>query len=116
MKKLLFLMVVGFGGAMVVKGGYVTINPDNQIVVAGHQVPLPESVQNSPFLGVVMSMAHLPATPQPAAADARAGAVQPSRPALPSVTSVTATYNANAPRSGPANGSDQLSAAAKAIH
>ena len=56
MKKLLFLMVVGFGGTMLVKGNYVTISPDNQVRVAGWAVPLPASVQSSPVLGMVSTM------------------------------------------------------------
>src|ERR1700675_4463249 len=53
MKKMLFLMVVGFGGAMLVKGGHVTITPENQLRVAGYNVPLPAAVQNSPVMGMI---------------------------------------------------------------
>ena len=56
MKKLLFLMVVGFGGTMLVKGGHVVITPNNQVLVAGYQVPLPDAVQSSPVMGAVASM------------------------------------------------------------
>ena len=115
MKKLLFLMVIGFGGAMLVKGGHVAITPNNQVVVAGYQVPLPESIQNSPVMGMVASALRAQIASQPAAADARTGLVQPARPGLPNVTSAAATYNANAPGGGPANASDQLSAVGKAL-
>src|SRR5258708_11551213 len=56
MKKMLFLMVVGFGGAMLVKGGHVTITPDNQVRVAGYNVPLPAAVQNSPVMGMITTL------------------------------------------------------------
>jgi len=115
MKKLLFLMVIGFGGAMLVKGGHVVITPGNQVIVAGYQVPLPDSVQNSPAMGIAASMLRTHVAPQAAAADPRAGAVQPGRPALPNVTSAAATYNANAPGAGPASNSDQLTTMAKAL-
>jgi hypothetical protein len=115
MKKLLFLMVIGFGGTMLVKGGHVTITPSNQVIVAGYQIPLPESVQSSPLLGIVGSMVRLQVNPQTNAVDARYGAVQPARAALPNVTPVTNTYNANASGAGSANGTDQLSAVAKAL-
>jgi hypothetical protein len=115
MKKLLFLTVIGFGGAMLVKGGHVVITPNNQVTVAGYQVPLPDSVQNSPVMGIVASMVRMQVAPQATAADQRVGPAPPARPALPNVTSAAATYNANAPSAGPANGSDQLSAVAKAL-
>ena len=56
MKKMLFLMVVGFGGAMLVKGGHVTITPENQLRVAGYNVPLPVAVQNSPVMGIITTL------------------------------------------------------------
>src|SRR5258708_3119057 len=110
MKKLLFIMLVGIGGTMLIKNGYVTIAPDNEVRVAGHPLPLPDALKNSPIMGMVttMLMGQLPAAPQAAGAPQMAGAPQlagaaprpgapPARPALPSVTSVAGTYNANAP-------------------
>ena len=117
MKKLLFLLVVGFGGAMLVKGGHVTIAPDNQVRVAGYAVPLPPAVQNSPIFGMVTTllMGQLGPTAQMTGAPARPGA--PGFPAMPNVTSTAGTYSANAPRAaGPAAGTgDQLSTVARAL-
>jgi hypothetical protein len=122
MKKMLFLMVVGFGGAMLVKGGHVVITPDNQVRVAGYNVPLPPVVQNSPVFGMITTlfMGQLGPTAQANGAPARPGA--PGYPAMPNVTSTAGTFNGNpsaagVPRAGnPATGaSDQLSAVAKAL-
>ena len=46
MKKLLFLMVVGFGGTMLLKNGYVTVAPD-QVRVAGAKAK-PATVSERP--------------------------------------------------------------------
>ena len=110
MKKLLFLMVVGFGGTMLVKGNYVTISPENQVRVAGWAVPLPASVQTSPIMGMVSTMLQGNLAPQPASAAARPGV-----PAMPNVTSAVSTYNANAPRGGQPQSSDQFNAVNKAL-
>jgi len=117
MKKLLFLLVVGFGGSMLIKGNYVTISPtDNQVRVAGWAVPLPASVQASPVLAMVSTMlqGNLGSPAAASAPQARPGA--PVQPALPSVTSALGTYNANAPRAAQTSGSDQFNATAKALH
>jgi len=116
MKKLLFLMVLGFGGAMLVKGGHVTISSDNQVRVAGYAVPLPATVQNSPVFGMVTTllMGQLGPTAQVTSVPARPGA--PGYPAMPNVTSTAGTYNANAPHAAaPVGGTDQLTAVAKAL-
>ncbi len=118
MKKMLFFMVVGFGGAMLVKGGHVVITPDNQVRVAGYTVPLPPAVQNSPVMGMVTTL-FMGQLGGPVQATAAAAPGRPGYPALPNVTSTVGTYNPNAPRAaaaGPAGGaSDQLSAVAKAL-
>jgi hypothetical protein len=114
MKKLLLVMVVGFGVAMLVKNGNVTVTPDNQIQVVGFAVPLPNAVQQSPIMGVVTSML-------PAAAPTRAAAGVQPRPMMPVVTSASGAFNpnasgrANAPAAGMATGADGFSAAAKAL-
>jgi hypothetical protein len=114
MKKLLFVMVVGFGAAMLVKNGKVTVTPDNQIQVVGFAIPLPNAVQQSPIMGMVTGML-------PAAAPPGAGTGVPARPMMPVVTSVSSTFNpnisgrANAPAGGMATGADGFSAAAKAL-
>ena len=114
MKKLLFVMVVGFGAAMLVKNGKVTVTPDNQIQVVGFAVPLPNAVQQSPIMGMVTSML-------PASAPVGAGAGVQPRPMMPVVTSAYGTFNANAsgranaPTGGMATGADGLGAAAKAL-
>jgi hypothetical protein len=115
MKKLLFLMVVGFGGTMLLKGGHVTITPDNQVRVAGYTVPLPEAVQNSPVMGMITTvlMGQLQTAPQTAGATSRPGTPMP--PALPNVTSAVSTYNANAASARPTQGAEQFGAAAKAL-
>jgi hypothetical protein len=115
MKKLLFLLVVGFGGSMLIKGNYVTISPtDNQVRVAGWVVPLPASVQSSPVMAMVSTMLQGNLGPPAASApQARPGA--PVQPALPSVTSALGTYNTNAPRAAQTPGSDQFNATAKAL-
>jgi len=119
MKKLLFLMIIGLGGTMLIKGGHVTIGPDNQVRIAGYAVPLPEAVQNSPIMGMVTTvlMGQLPAAPQAAVATGGPGPAAPVRPMLPSVTSTNGTYSATAPASGSKQptGSDQLSAVTKAL-
>ncbi len=112
MKKLLFIMVVGFGAAMLVKNGKVTVTPDNQIQVIGFAVPIPNAVQQSPIMGMVTSM--LPPS-------APAGAGAQARPTMPVVTSAYGTFNANAPGranapgGGMATGADGFGAAAKAL-
>src|SRR5258708_10790783 len=115
MKKLLFVMVVGFGAAMLVKNGQVTITPDKQIQIVGYNVPLPDAVQNSRVLGMVLGQ--LPeASSKPGGSPAA-----PVRPVLPIVNSANGSFNANtsgsasASRSGPATGADGFSAAAKAL-
>jgi hypothetical protein len=114
MKKLLFVMVVGFGAAMLVKNGQVTITPDKQIQVAGYNVPLPDAVQNSPVLGMVLGQL-------PAASRAGGSPAAPARPVLPIVNSATGSFNANASpsasaaRGGPTTGADGFSAAAKSL-
>jgi hypothetical protein len=114
MKKLLFVMVVGFGAAMLVKNGQVTVSRENQIVVAGFAVPVPDSVQQSPIMGIVASV--LPHSAPPSA-----GPVAPSRPIMPVISSASGTFDANtsgranAPAGGMATGADGFSAAAKAL-
>jgi hypothetical protein len=112
MKKMLFVMVVGFGAAMLVKNGQVTVSPDNQIHVAGFAVPLPNAVQQSPIMGMVASM--LPASVVTATASG-------SRPSMPLVSSASGTLDGNnlgragAPTGGLATGASGFSAAAKAL-
>jgi hypothetical protein len=114
MKKLLFVMVVGFGAAMLVKNGQVTVSRDNQIVVAGFAVPIPDAVQQSPIMGILASML-------PHSATASAGPGVPQRPIMPAVSSASGTFDANtsgranAPAGGMATGADGFSAAAKAL-
>ena len=114
MKKLLFVMVVGFGAAMLVKNGQVTVGRDNQIVVAGFAVPVPGAVQQSPIMAIVASM-----LPRSAPASADPGA--PARPVMPMVNSVSGTFDpntsgrANAPAAGMTAGADGFSATAKAL-
>jgi hypothetical protein len=120
MKKLLFLMVVGFGGTMLVKGGHVTITPDNQVRVAGYPLPLPDAVQNSPILGMIGGMMRLQAPVQAGVADPRYAVAQPARPPVPTISSVNGTYNANAPSApapgvGPAGIADTFNSVAKAL-
>jgi hypothetical protein len=114
MKKLLFMAVLGIGGTMFVKQE-VSISPDSQVRVAGWTVPLPPSVQNSPVMGMVTMMARLQTTPPASPPDPRSGAAQHTRPAVPNVTSVAGTYNANAPSAGQSPGGDQFGAVAKAL-
>ena len=115
MKKLLIVMVVGFGAAMLVKSGQVTATPDKQIQVAGYHVPLPEAVQNSPVLGMLIGQ-----LPEASSTAGRSPGA-PVRPVLPIVSSATGSFNANAsgsanaPHGGPATGADGFSAAAKAL-
>jgi hypothetical protein len=115
MKKLLFILVLGFGGAMLFKSGQVTATPDRHIQVAGYQVPLPEAVQNSPVYGMVIEQ--LPQTASKVAASPGA----PARPLMPIVSSANGSFDANtsgrasAARGGPATGADGFSAAAKAL-
>jgi hypothetical protein len=115
MKKLLFVIVVGFGAAMLVKNGKVTVTPDNQVQVIGFAVPLPNAVQQSPIMGMVTSML-------PTSAPAGAGAGVPPRPMMPVVTSASGTFDANAPGranaqqpGGMATSAAGFSAAAKAL-
>ncbi len=115
MKKMLFLMVVGFGGTMLLKHGYVTITPDNQVRIAGWAVPIPPSVRASPVMGMVTTLFQGNLGPQTTAASAaRPG--YPVRPALPTVTSAVGTYNANAPSDGQTPGSEQFNTVSKALH
>jgi hypothetical protein len=115
MKKLLFILVLGFGGAMLFKSGQVTATTDRHIQVAGYQVPLPEAVQNSPVYGMVIEQ-----LPQ-AASKVAASPGAPVRPLMPIVSSANGSFNANtsgsasAARGGPATGADGFSAAAKAL-
>src|SRR5258708_4862706 len=115
MKKLLFIMVVGFGAALMVKNGQVTVSADKQIVIAGFPLPLPEAVQNSPVFGMVTGQ-----LPQ-SSSKAGAAAGTQARPALPIVSSASGSSDANssggasASRAGPATGADGFSAAAKAL-
>jgi hypothetical protein len=113
MKKLLFMMVVGFGGTMLFKQGYVAITPDNQVRVAGWAVPLPPSVQASPIMGMINTLFQGNLGPQMTNAAPRPGARVP--PPLPTVTSAVGTYNANVPIAGQTQGSDQFNAVAKAL-
>jgi hypothetical protein len=94
MKKILFLMVIGFGGSMLFKNGYVTISPDNQVKVAGWAVPLPAAVQSSPVMGMVTTL--LQGNLGPTGAPGKPGAAGANNPA--------------------AKASDQFSAVAKALH
>lgn len=115
MKKLLFVLVVGFGAAMMVKHGQVAVTPDKQVMIAGFHVPLPEAVQNSPVFGMVTDT-----LPQ---ASSRAGVAPatPARPVLPIVSSANGSFDANASgsmsgsRGGPETGAAGFSAAAKAL-
>ena len=113
MKKLLLVMLVGFGAAMLVKHGQVTLSPDNQLRVVGFAVPLPEAVQRSPILGLIAGM--LPTTSTVAAATPGT----PGRPAMPIVTSASNTFDANtsggASSGNMATGADGFNAAAKAL-
>jgi hypothetical protein len=115
MKKLLFMALIGIGGAVFLKGGYLTVTPDNQVHVASWTVPLPADVQNSPILGMVATMAGLRTASQPNIGDPRYGATQPARPALPNVTSATSIYNPNPPAAAPTQVTDQFNAVAKAL-
>jgi hypothetical protein len=114
MKKLLFVMVVGFGAAMLVKNGQVTVSRDNQIVIAGFAVPVPDAVQQSPIMGIIAGVL-------PHAAPANAAPGVPPRPIMPVVSSASGTFDANtsgranAPAGGMATGGDGFSAAAKAL-
>jgi hypothetical protein len=116
MKKMLLILVLGFGGAMLFKSGQVTATSDKQIQVAGYRVPMPEAVQNSAVFGMVIGQL-------PEAASKAAGSHGvPVRPAMPIVSSANGSFNANASgsataaRGGPATGADGFSAAAKALH
>ena len=109
MKKLLFLVVVGFGGTMLLKGNYVTVMPD-QVRVARWSFPIPASVQASPIMGMVSTLLEGNLGPPTAGAAAR-----PGGGTLPTVTSAVGTYNANPPRAGQTRGADPLSTVAGAI-
>jgi hypothetical protein len=115
MKKLLLVMVIGFGAAMLVKNGQVTVSPDRQIMVVGYPVPLPDAVQNSPVLA--MMLGQLPNAPSRAAGSPGAA----TRPALPIVNSANGSFDPNSSgslsssRGGPATGAEGFSAAAKAL-
>jgi hypothetical protein len=109
MKKLLFLMVVGFGGTMLLKGNYVIVTPD-QVRVARWTFPLPASVRASPIMGMVTTL--LQGNLGPPASDA---APRPGMAALPNVTSAVGTYNANPPAAGQPQGSDQFNAVSRAL-
>jgi hypothetical protein len=115
MKKLLFVLLVGFGAAMMVKNGQVTVTPDRQVMVAGYHVPLPEAVQNSPVFGMVTEQ-----LPQ-ASSRAAGSPVAPARPALPIVSSASGSFDANASgnasgqHAGPVTGAAGFSAAAKVL-
>lgn len=114
MKKLLVVMVVAFGAAMLAENGQITVSRDNQIVVAGFAVPVPDAVQQSPIVGIVASVL-------PHSAPASAGPGVPPRPIMPVVISASGTFDANtsdranAPAGGMASGADGFSAAAKAL-
>jgi hypothetical protein len=110
MKKLLFLMVVGFGGTMLLKGNYVTITPD-QVRVAGLALPIPASIQASPIMGMVTTLFQGNLGPTTTSARPR-----PGMSALPNVTSAVGTYNANAPNTGQTQGGDQFNSVARALH
>ena len=118
MKKLLLVMVIGFGAAMLVKNGQVTVSPDRQIMVVGYPVPLPDAVQNSPVLA--MMLGQLPNAPS-RAGGSPAAAAPAARPALPIVNSANGSFDPNmsgglsSSRSGPATGAEGFSAAAKAL-
>jgi hypothetical protein len=101
MKKLLFLMVAGFGVAMLIEAGHVTILPDHAHV-AGYAVPLPADVQNSPVMGMVTTVLKGPPDAVP-----QQGGRPGARPVLPVVASTVSTYSANRP--------DQFNGAAKAL-
>jgi hypothetical protein len=119
MKKLLFLMVVGFGGAMLVKGGHVTITPENQVKVANYTLPIPAAVQNSPVFGMVTTlfMGQLGPTAEATAAPGRTGT--PGVPSMSNVSAAAGSYNSSGGRTGapaaPSAASDQLTAVAKAL-
>ena len=120
MKKLFLMMLVGIGGTMLIKNGQVTMTPENDVRVAGYTVPLPDAVQNSPLMGLVMT-GLTNQTPRQSQTAALAGRpAVPARPLLPSVTSANTTYNANAPaghapNTGPTVTADQFNAVAKAL-
>jgi hypothetical protein len=116
MKKLLLVMLIGFGAAMLVKNGQVTVSPDRQIMVVGYPVPLPDAVQNSPVLA--MMLGQLPNAPSRAGGSPASAA---ARPALPIVNSANGSFDPNvsgslsSSRGGPATGAEGFSAAAKAL-
>jgi hypothetical protein len=128
MKKLLFLVVIGIGGSMLVKGNHVALTPEGQVRFMAWTFPLPEGVRSSPLMGMVMLFAQpqgpsASGVPSPlGVAQARPGvAPAAAPPALPVVTSAAQTYNPNPQpnphpaASGPAAASDQFSAVAKAL-
>jgi hypothetical protein len=110
MRKLLFLAVVLFGGAMFLKSN-ASITPDNQVRVASWTFPIPAAVQNSPVMGLVntMLLGRLDST----GPTARPGGATP--PSLPVVTTANGTYDANRPSTGRPQSADQFNAAAKAL-
>ena len=128
MKKLLFLVMVGIGGSMLVKGNHVALTPEGEVRVLAWTFPLPAGVKSSPLMGMVALFAQpqaisAPAAPSPVGiAQARPGAAPVAAPpALPVVTSAARTYNPNPQpnpnpsASGPANMADQFSAVSKAL-
>ena len=122
MKKILFMMVVIGGGAMLIKGCHVSVTPENQVRVMGWALPIPESIQSSPTMAIAATLlrAQLPAEANGADSRPVAANATAMRPGVPNITSTNGTYNANAaaparPVGGIADGASQLNAVAKAL-
>jgi hypothetical protein len=132
MKKLLVLLLVGFGVSVIIKGNHLTVTPDGQVHLAGWAVPLPESVRSSPVMGMVsmltqgnlqVPMGVAPPAPVGAPTQMAGTPVRPAvaaPPPMPVINSVNGTFNANAPvgnaaGAAPARGNDQFNAAARAF-
>jgi hypothetical protein len=114
MKKMLIMAVLVAGGGMFLKN-YLVITPNGQVTVAGWNVPVPAAVKSSPLYSTVLMVAGMQASGQPAGGDPRHGAAQPSRPAMPNVTSAVGTYTSNPPSAAATGPSDQFSAVARAV-
>jgi hypothetical protein len=111
MRKLLFVAVVLFGGAMFLKGN-VSLTADNQLHVAAWTFPIPAAVQNSPVMGLINTM--LLGRLGPAGASAQAGA--PTPPPMPTVTTANGTYVDNRAGTGrPQQPATQFDTVAKAL-
>jgi len=110
MRKLLFFLVLMFGGAFLLKGN-VSITSDSQLRVASWTFPIPAAIQNSPVMGYVNTV--LLGRLGPNEASARPGT--PTPPPLPMVNTPTGTFNANQPNTGRPQGTDPFDDATKAL-